>query len=175
MPAINLLPKDLTPKEGVVKVADLIKKIVTIGFTGLIVSLIVLIASYFYINEKIKEAQKRQENIKIEISALEQTEVRLVLVKDRLQKAETILALDTAKEEINKLDLLFDLLPSGAEINETDVSLNGTTLIIHTDNSAILSEFLAKIVSSGIYSGIGLHSLQYNQFTGFILELMLSG
>ena len=89
--------------------------------------------------------------------------------------AETILALDSAKEEINKLDLLFDLLPSGAEINETTVSLNGITLIIHTDNSAILSEFLAKIVSSGIYSGIGLISLQYNQFAGFILELMLSG
>ena len=175
MPAINLLPKDLTPKEGVVKVADLIKKIVTIGFTALLISLIALAASYFYINGKIKEAQVRQDNIKIEISALEQTEVRLVLVKDRLQKSESILSVDTAKNEIVSLSSLLEILPSGTEVSHTILSQNETTLVVALDSSKTLSEFLARLVSSGIYSTIGITSLGYNQQTGYSLSLRLAG
>lgn len=174
MPAINLLPKDLTPKEGVVKVSDLIKKFVTIGFTALLISLLAFIGFYYYINEKIKEAQVRQEAIMIEISALEQTEVRLVLVKDRLQKSESILSIDTAKNEVLSLSSLLEILPSGSEISQTVLSQNETTVVIELDSSKTLSELLARLVSSGIYSTITITSLGYNQLTGYSIALRLT-
>lgn len=174
MPAINLLPKDLTPKEGVVKVSDLIKKIVTIGFTGLLISLLAFIGLYYYINEKIKEAQVRQEAIMIEISALEQTEVRLVLVKDRIQKSESILSIDTAEDEAVSLSSLLEILPVGSEIGSTVLSQSETTLVIDLPSSKTLSELLARLMSSGIYSTITITSLGYNQLTGYSVALRLT-
>jgi len=175
MSTINLLPKDLTPKQGVVKVTELVKKIDIIGFSVLIAALVILIGLYFYINGKIDESKIRQENLKVEISALEETEVRLVLVKDRLQKAESVLSQDTAKDEIINLNSVTKILPEGVEIIQSTITQNTTTLIFNADNSSSLSKLLALLASSGIYRGIKLTSLKYNQLTGYSLSLELSG
>ena len=175
MAALNLLPKDLTPKQGVVKVAAFIKKIDMIGFSVLIATLVVLIGLYFYINSKVEESKTRQENLKIEISALEQTEVRLVLVKDRLKKANVILSANTAKDEVTNLKSLTSILPEGAEITKSNLTQVNTTLTITVANSSSLSKLLALLVSSGIYREVKLNSLNYNQITGYSLSLELAG
>ena len=175
MAALNLLPKDLTPKQGVVKIAAFIKKIDMIGFSVLIATLVVLIGLYFYINSKVEESKTRQENLKIEISALEQTEVRLVLVKDRLKKANVILSANTAKDEVTNLKSLTNILPEGAEITKSNLTQVNTTLTITVANSSSLSKLLALLVSSGIYREVKLNSLNYNQLTGYSLTLELAG
>jgi len=175
MAALNLLPKDLTPKQGVVKVVAFIKKIDMIGFSVLIATLVVLIGLYFYINSKVEESKTRQENLKIEISALEQTEVRLVLVKDRLKKANVILSANTAKDEVTNLKSLTNILPEGAEITKSNLTQVNTTLTITVANSSSLSKLLALLVSSGIYREVKLNSLNYNQLTGYSLTLELAG
>jgi len=175
MAALNLLPKDLTPKQGVVRVVGFIKKIDMIGFSVLIAILVILIGLYLYINSKVEESQTRQENLKIEIAALEQTEVRLVLVKDRLKKADDILSVNTAKDEVTNLKSLTNILPEGAEITKSNLTQVNTTLTITVANSGSLSKLLALLVSSGIYREVKLNSLNYNQLTGYSLSLELAG
>ena len=175
MAALNLLPKDLTPKQGVVKVAGFIKKIDMIGFSVLIAILVILIGLYLYINSKVEESITKQENLKIQITALEQTEVRLVLVKDRLKKASVILSANTVKDEVIDLNSLTNILPEGTEIIKSNVTQDKTTLTITVVNSASLSKLLALLVSSGIYREVKLNSLNYNQLTGYSLTLELAG
>lgn len=166
MSAINLLPKDLTPKEGVVKIASLIKRMTIIGFIALVISIVALVGGNFYIEDQIKMATMRQDNLKTEISALEQTEVRLVLVKDRLAKVDEIFSTNSAADEVVSFRSLLELFPEGVNLAQVQLNDSSTTLTISAQNSSSLSEFLAALLSSGIYSNVQLVFLEYSQIAG---------
>ncbi len=173
MPAINLLPKDLTPREGVLKTATVLRKVLIIGFIGLIVLIVSLIAVFFILSGRFDRSIERQNDLKKQISALEQTEVRLVLVKDRLAKAKEVLALDSAEPETESLDSLINIIPDGVGISLVSLKSNSSELTMEAQNSSSLAEFLAKLISSGIYKKIDLMSIEFNDVKGYEMVFKL--
>lgn len=175
MPAINLLPKDLTPKQGVLKIADLIKKLVTIGFITLVMSLVSMIGALYLISRQLEESTTAKERLKIEISALEDTEVRLVLVKDRLQKAQSVLSVNTTKDELENFQSLISIVPEGVLVKNVVLKIDGSELSISTQSSSKLAELLARLVSSGIYKKIELTAIEFSSAAGYSVAIRLPG
>ena len=174
MPVINLLPKDLVPREGVLKTASVLKKVLIIGFTGLIILIVSLIAVFLVLSGRYDDSIDRQKELKNQISALEQTEVRLVLVKDRLVKANQVLALDSAESEMTSLDSLIGILPDGIVVETADLRSAMSEMTLSAPNSSSLAEFLAKLISAGIYQRIELLSLDYSEAKGYEMVFILA-
>ena len=89
--AINLLPTDLSPKGPVIKLAKSLKNIAIAGFVVFIISLVSLIVFLLFISTNLSSSTARQEQLKTSIKSLEQTEQRLVMVKDRLKYTKQVL------------------------------------------------------------------------------------
>ncbi len=175
MTAINLLPKDLIPKEGVLKTSRLLRRVGFIGYVSLIIATIVFVAGFFYISRQVDSSVKNQQRLKQEISALKNTEVRLVLVKDRIKKAEQVLKLPSAMEEIENFDELINSFPEGIEIEDAVLSSNDSAITLIAESSSVLTRFFAELLSSGVYSHIALESFDFNQIGGYKVVLKLVG
>jgi Tfp pilus assembly protein PilN len=174
MPAINLLPTDLSPKSSIARVSKIIKNASIVGLVLVIVSAVGIIAFLTVTSFQIRNSNTQQDQLKAGIKSLEQTEQRLVLTKDRLKYAEEVLGKETAVGAIEDLSLLFSSLPEEVNIREAQISATKTELSLVARNSSALTQVLASLVATNYYENIKLTSFAFNINSGYIVSVSLS-
>ncbi len=172
--SINLLPVDLAPTGSIAKIANTLRKVnvllIIVFFTGgAIIGAILLVTSI-----QIRQVSLSNNKLTTNIKSLEKTEQRLVLAKDRIDKAGTILKKNFVSNEVQNLQGFYSQLPEDVVVGEVEVSEKGTDISILTTNSLSLSRLLATVVSLSIYKRVELISFNYNPSLGFISGLHLS-
>ena len=167
MPQINLLPEELSPKGSIIRLATGLKTIVLVGFVILIVVTGGLVAYLTFTSFEIKTLHEKEEQLKQQISALNESEQRLVLLKDRLEKINLVLNSDSSNQEVDKLISLYSLVPSEMRINQLEISPNNTRTDLLATNSLDLTQFMANLVVSDLYSLIKLTTFGFNPRTGY--------
>lgn len=170
---INLLPSDLTPKKEIIKVSKKVKKVSIIGYSAIIVIALVFGGTYFFLFNQIRKTENKQSELKNTITSLEQTEQRLILVKDRLQKVDQVMSKPSANTEVDNLELLTSLFPEGFSITEAELSDKGSEVKFRIPSSKSLVEFLASLFSSGTYRNIVMMEFEYRVSSGYLLTLKL--
>ncbi|MGB6838664.1 MAG: hypothetical protein WBD86_00925 [Microgenomates group bacterium] len=174
MPAINLLPTDLSPKSAVAKVSNILKRLNIIGLVFLIISAITLIVFVILTSFQIRSSTSRQEQLKTSIKSLEQTEQRFVLVKNRIENAKKVLGKETSVEGVENLSSFFTNLPEGVVIREVQISTAKTELSLVAGTSSGLTQILAMLITDDYYKEVKLSSFGFNRNVGYILSLDLS-
>ena len=91
MVQINLLPTDLAPRPSVIRVSGIVKRILVVGFIIFILAGAIAAALYLFYSRELSDSKAKVSELKTNIKALEVTETRLILVRDRLEKAGLIL------------------------------------------------------------------------------------
>lgn len=174
MPAINLLPTDLSPKSSIAKAAQIIKNTSIVGLVLVVVSAIGVIAFLTTTSFQIRNSKTEQDQLKAGIKSLEQTEQRLVLTKDRLKYAEEILGKEAAVPALKDLNLLISSLPEEVNIRETQITATKTELSLIAKNSTALTQVLASLVVTDYYEKIVLTSFAFNISTGYVVGVEFS-
>lgn len=170
---INLLPPDLTPKEGILKLSNALKKVSILGYAALSITILLLVGAFFILSRQIDESASTQKRLKDTVTSLKQTEQRLILVKDRLEKAGRVLGFKTGSDEIEGFEQLVLMFPEGVAISEVDLNTNSIKVNLLAQSSSSLAEFLARLLASGLYNRIVLTDLGFNQKAGYELVLNL--
>lgn len=170
MSAINLLPKELTAKGSVIKISKTLKRASVVGLSILIVAAVLITALFFLLSYQNRQTVSRQEELKQSIGVLEQTEQRLILVKDRLDKAELVLGADAATRSVEQLDDLNSILPEGVSLSAATIENGVSKITIFGNSSKVVAEFFSKLLTSDIYSQIELESFAYNPLKGYSVE-----
>src|SRR3989344_2426496 len=118
MPAlkINLLPGDLAPKASVLKLANALKKLSLLGFALFLVGTLGGVAFFIYLTTEVESLRTSQEQPKKTISSLEQTEQRIILVRDRVQKAEKIITTAPTEKRLQALTALVSKFPKKVDM-----------------------------------------------------------
>lgn len=174
MPAINLLPTDLSPKSSIAKASQVIKNASIVGLVLVIVSAVGIIAFLTITSFQIRNSNTQQDQLKVGIKSLEQTEQRLVLTKDRLKYANEVLGKETAVGAIEDLSLLFSTLPENVHIRETQVTVTKTELSLVARNSSDLTKVLASLVATQYFENIKLTSFAFNINLGYVISVSFS-
>jgi len=170
---INLLPSDLTPKKAIIKVSKTVKKVSIIGYSAIIVLALIFGGAYILLFNQITKTERSQSDLKNTISSLEQTEQRLILVKDRLAKVDQVMKKPSANLEVDNLEILKSLFPEGFSISEAEITNKGNEMKFRVPSSKALVEFLANLFSSGTYRNIVMMEFEYRKSTGYLLTLKL--
>ena len=174
MAAINLLPTDFLLNPSVLKLAKLLRSVVTLSLAIFVIAGAGLIA-YFLINSMtLNVSLKNQEALKSSIKSLEQTEQGLFLVKDRLGKAQEIFAEPSVKVDIDALGKMLTSLPSDATLTQADFNKSSLETTFSVNNSLTLVKLMAGVVSQTIYSRVELLSFSFNPAAGYIASLSFS-
>jgi len=172
--AINLLPTDLSPKGPVIKLAKSLKNIAIVGFVVFVISLASLIVFFLFISTRLSSSATRQDQFKKSIKSLEQTEQRLVMVKDRLKYTKQVLGKANAADDLEQLKPLLLSLPESASINQVDIAKDKVELTILVTDSSGVSQSLATLMAANLYEKIVLLSFSFNPNTGYFINLELS-
>lgn len=174
MPNINLLPADVRPKESVVKTSRIVKKLIIVVFSLFILSISVFGATYYRNLRKLKTTAGRISDLKTSISALEQTEQKLVLVKDRLSKISDVLSMPSVVGEIEILKDINDLSNSKIVIDTASLSVDNVMFTINVSDSETLVNLFSDLSNKKNYDSVEITSINYNAETGFNIGMRIS-
>lgn len=171
MASFNLLPDYLAPKGKYVKAANLIKRITLIGTVVLVIGIVAMLSAFYLISGQLKSSLAREEELKAVIKSLEDTERKIVLIRDRIGKVEGILAAPNASQQLTGFDEIVAYMPSevglvGANLTEVD-----TTTSLTAANSSSISEFFSRLVTSSSFRQIDLTNFNFRQDQGFTMDL----
>jgi len=172
--AINLLPKELGVKSETTKVADILKKI-TIATIVVFLALGGVAAAYIIVLTTQTNASKaRQEALMASIGTLEQTEQRLVLVRDRLAKIQPILDDQETTEGLAVLSNFVSGLPSGVSFVEAEVTADSIEASFTSTSSLALASLLSGVVINESFERVTLNSFSFNPSSGYLTVLGLT-
>jgi len=171
MSEINLLPPELKPNSRVVAFAGTLKKISLLLSIILLLAIVLSLGTYLLFQQRLNTALSNQEKLKVQIKALENTEQRLVLIKDRLTKISTITHQARANEEVTKLDEISKLFPENTHVKTVLLEEDKVNLAVSSDDLTIITQYLASVISSGKFEKINLISLEFHPDTGYLVEL----
>lgn len=171
MAQINLLPEELKPKKYVLKASKSLNKVAT-GFMVLFLIVItIVIGGYLVLSSQVTSAKNKHDQLSTEIKALSESEQRMVLVKDRIDKINEVLSKDSTNEELNVMDNVVRLAGSELSVDEVNLDLDNVDFIVSTDTSAKMTKFLAGLITSDDYKSMELLSLSYAPQTGYKINL----
>lgn len=169
--AINLLPTNLVAQAPVVKFANTLKKIVTAGFSIFILAGLI-VGSYYLVNYfTIRTSLTKQEALKTNIKALEQTEQKVFLTKDRLEKIKIALGLESADKNLEKLEKFLPIVSQSVTISEAQISSKSTEISVIARSSDALTSFMGNLVTTDIFKTIDLTSFGFNPVNGYFITV----
>jgi len=175
MPAlkINLLPGDLAPKASVLKLANALKKLSLLGFALFLVGTLGGVAFFIYLTTEVESLRTDQEQSKKTISSLEQTEQRIILVKDRVQKAERIIKTAPTEKRLQALTALVTKFPNNVVFTSVEILPERLDLTLLAPDSSVLKETMSALADSDLFKKVDMISLGLNPKSGYLVSLQL--
>jgi Tfp pilus assembly protein PilN len=170
---INLLATEFKPKGSVLKASNVLKKVALVGYVVFFTSGIASTGFIFVLKNKIKTSISYQDKLKTQIKALEQTEQKLVLVKDRLEKVGKVMAMSQVKEEISGVENIVNEIPEGVTMLNTNLTSGKIDMELSAANSYLLGEFLDVLRSQKGYQRIEIGSIVYSKETFYKVKVTL--
>lgn len=171
MADINLLPQELKPSGTILKISARLKAFALLGVIFFMISAALYFSALFFLNYRITSSQEEQESLKTQIKALEKTEQRLVLVKDRLTKISTVSKKPKVNDELERLMAVSDLFPTNTNLVEVELTENNAGVVISSDNLDGVANYLASVVASGKFVKVNLKQLKFDSDSGYSISL----
>ena len=165
---INFIPSDMAVPAKSVKLAKIVDKFSTLGVILLILSIISVVFMFIIFTNEFKNVDNSVKSLTNEISSLEESEQKLILVKDRLEKISYIQTLASAEKDITQFKDLTEKLSfaSGSGFTQVDIGSSKTETSLTLNNSNSLASFIDTL-SKLEYKKIILSSLGYDLSSGF--------
>lgn len=174
MTNINLLPEDLVVSKSQTRLVGLLKKTIISVFGVFLILIILFSAIFIKLNFDLKNSQARQENLKVSIKSLEQTEQSLFLLRERLAKIKSIQSFPSAPTDlVRELELLFQKNP-GANLSEVKVSSDKVSFLARATSNDQVGNLLANLLTDINLKKIELNSFSFSPDSGYLLDLEIS-
>ncbi|OGM33073.1 hypothetical protein A2803_03065 [Candidatus Woesebacteria bacterium RIFCSPHIGHO2_01_FULL_44_21] len=167
MADINLLPKESGTSKKVDAAQVLLKKIsLALGVIFLLV-VGVLGGFYFISYNNLNGLKAKHEDISAQVQGLQSTEASLVFLKDRLQKAQTVLASRTNESYLAKQRAILQNAPEAIVFKESTIDVSASNLEVETASSSQLVSLMSTIMASSDFSSLVIGELSFNVALGY--------
>lgn len=167
---INLLPLELSAKSGVAKLAALLKRVSTFMIMIFLVLGFMALAFIIFYSIRLDDTLKANQALASQISTLEVTEQKTVLVKDRLQKIKGIKAQPDVIAAVDGIRSLSAVLPSGVSVADTSIDAGKTNFSFNVTDSSVLVNFLANLVTNSNYKQLTIKNFTFTPATGYLVS-----
>lgn len=168
---INLLPVDAATREEVEQSVKVIRNLLYAG-AFLIIIFSTLAGGYLYfLSDKLKKTTEDISSLRSNIKALEPTEQRVFLTKDRIQKSRQVLSASGGEEYVDTLARLVGDLPDSIVLETVELEKGKTQASFITSSSDDMGLLLDLLKNNDYFGSITLESFDYNPLLGYQLNL----
>lgn len=173
---INLIPLELAVSPKTVKLTNILNKYGIIGTIVLFVVIATSVSIFIYYKLQVTRITENIEILKTKIVALEASEQKLVITKDRLSKIALINSSPSIKEDIEKFQEIENLINSTPDsvLTEASIQSTKTEFSVLSKDSSSLSIFLEPLSKLSKFKSMILTSLGYSSTSGFISDLIIN-
>lgn len=172
--SINLLPPELRPKGYLIGISKTINKISLISILVLLISGSLILASYIFLKHQLSTSVKKQNEFKNSINALEGTEQKMILIRNRLQKINEIETSENVNKSIAILEGLLETVDERIILDEVELKPASAEIVIIAGGSLDLTRFLRDVVSRLNLVRVELLTLEFSPQKGYEMKLSLS-
>ncbi len=174
MAEINLLPEEFKPSTYIVGLTKTLNRITVVFSALLVVASLSFTAAYLFYSQKNISLLKEKERLISEIKALEATEQRLILVKDRLQKISQILSGSYTESQIDSLYKLSNMIPPTTSLDSVFVEGNSVKISLSTPVLDDITNFISSLLASQNFKSIKLTSFVFDENKGYTVSFILN-
>lgn len=158
---INLLPDEFKPKKSVLNLSKKLNKFAIASLVIFFVAGVLVVVAVFLLSNRVNTAKADLDQLKSEVSALEQSEQQIILIKDRITKINQI---DSGGNSlfptVQSLKEFNDNLPNGFELVSAQVTSKQFSTEVTFESSSDLTRLLANTVSQEDYKLVRINSLR---------------
>lgn len=171
MAGVNLLPQELKPTGYILKVSKIMRRIVIIGLVVFFVFFAAYGALVYGIGSRTKVIKASQTSLESKIKTLQDTEQRLVLIKDRLTKISQVSMYQNISKEIKLLEEINSSIPSGVEISKVDILPGTIKLSLTAADSNLIKNAILTLNNPDQFVTFEIIALRYKGSSGYEMEI----
>lgn len=171
---INLLARDKKPSKVVSKGASKLVKVSVVLFILLIASIAVMVSVYFVFDNRVKALTNDNSNLKVQITALEETEQKYFFIKNRLENISKVKESDQLYDKIIMFENAYSLATAPNIVTSAELDEKRALVTTSTDSSLSMTKYLSSAMASGKFSTIVLDSFSFTKKTGYVVKLEFS-
>lgn len=170
---INLLPEEKRVSGDLAQVLRIGRMLSVISLAGFLVFGFGLGAFFIFSSIQLNSVNKNNDSLKSQVSTLETSESRLVLLKDRLSKVKKIENLPSSIDDLNKFNTTLDALGGSTSLNELDIENGKITTTANFSSYQDLNSFIQSLSSNTAFSQVDVPSFGFNPSTGYLVNVSI--
>ena len=164
---VNLLPKELAPSESVTKLGKVLNTF-ALGLTGLfVVAAVAGGITLYLLNNRLNDLSSEQTGLKNSITNLQTSESQLILLKDRVGKIQTLLALRTGEALYDKQKGITNSLLPDMALTKNEISQGKSTIELSSNKSKSISDLMSIILSNTQLANLIMQEMTFNPYVGY--------
>jgi Tfp pilus assembly protein PilN len=171
---LNLLPQGTSATGTLGKVLKTTKMFGVILIAFFLIFALGISAFFIVSSITLKNLNSDLDSLKSQISALESTEQQAVLLKDRLAKIKTALAIPSAIKNLEGVNPYVSNLPPAASLTELNVDAQKVDFSIQFGSTSDLSAFLRSLSETKNFPVGVLTEYSFNPASGYLVSVRLS-
>ncbi len=161
MSGINLLPQESKPKGYAVNATKTLKKFSIFSIIFLLLTITVITTVNLFYGVQTRTLSSKEESLKKEIKALEDTEQKLVLIKNRLNGISSIMSESNSKKQIEMFQRIIEQNPADVSILGAKLENEKFVINVGTDDSKKITNFY-RLLASLNFDSVELDSFTYD-------------
>lgn len=171
MPRINLLPSDLVAKKSVIRISEILIKVVYAAIAIFLIFAITMVAIVVINLTKVNSLKKQEDTLLASVKEYQETEMQMILAKDRMTKIKEIWSMQDIKSHLEKFEVLIPLISEGVTIRTVKLAPGKTEITIESTSSSLVTRFMGSLVVSDLYKRINLTNFSFNPNYGYRISI----
>ena len=171
MAKINLLPIELSPSRGSVKIAATIKKTTIIVSGIFLFGVLIGVMFILLLTSQAGALSAKEKTLTQNIQSLQSTEQQLFLVKDRISKIKQVYSSPGAETSFDSLNTILTNLPPNVSVDSVEIDTTKTKFSVLSKDSLGMATFLNSLVTNGTYKNLTLTGFIFTPDRGYLITL----
>ena len=168
---LNLLPAEYVVSGALGRILKTTRSLGVIFLAAFLIFVFGLGAFFVVSTLQLRNAAGSEADLKSQIATEEQSEQKIVLLKDRLKKIKTTLALPSSTKNLENLDPFISSIGGGATLTELAVDSGKADVSINFKNNSDLSAFLGNIDTIKTFKSVIMTTFGFNPASGYLVSL----
>lgn len=171
---VNLLPSNLQVTKNFASAIKLLRALDVIFIVGFVIFSLAIGAFFIYSKITLGDIQKSVTQLETQVKAKEASEQRLILLKDRIVKVNTIKSSPNALKNVSNLDLLFANMSPAYALDKADIGPQRVDISLILGTNENLTTLFKNVKDSLIFTKVNLTSFSYGAGGGYSVGLNLN-
>lgn len=168
---VNLLPPEYSVSGSLAKALKTLRNLNVIFLGAFIVFVMAVGGFLIFSTIQVNSLTEKEELLKSQITAQQQSEQQLVLLKDRISKVVALKSVASAQSNFEKIDPFVSGITGESVLTELDIDSKKTDLSVLFRSNSELTNFINALRNSQIFKTVVMSSFGFNPTSGYLVSI----